>query len=79
MKKAEKNEKIRIKLNKRFYKISAINESIKEFENVCRGRVEEDKDFFVVELESKEKAIGNILKYEFCNYVLATMKNNNLV
>ena len=71
----QKDEKIRVKLNRKFYDKSVIREALKDFTRVCYGKILNNN----IEIELKPKVkIANI-KGEFCNYVLGLMKNKNLI
>lgn len=66
--------KIKIKLNRQFYDLNAVKESLKAFNKVCDGVVV-NKKVMEITLKSKNKSLTSILGYEFCNYVLGLMKN----
>ncbi|MAG50268.1 hypothetical protein CL621_01345 [archaeon] len=70
--------KIAFSLNEKFYKKEAIKESLKDFKEVCEGKIERDEQgnfkIILIPKEETEK-----LKEEFCNYVLGLMKNELLV
>lgn len=66
---------MRINLNKNFYSIDAIKEALKDFKGVCKGKILNDK----IKIELKPKGNVKKIKEEFCNYVLALMKNKTLV
>lgn len=68
-------EKMRLRLNKKFYNKGVVKEALEDFKNVCNGKVLNDK--IEVELEPREEV--RMLKEEFCNYVLGLMKNKTLV
>ena len=59
-------------LNNKFYDKEAIEEALKDFAEVCTGKIISQK--FEIELKSD---IENI-EEEFCNYVLGLMKNKGL-
>ena len=66
---------MKISLNNKFYNKEAIEEALKDFKEVCGGRVLNAN--FDVELLSKEEVAN--LKEEFGNYVIGLMKNKTLV
>jgi len=68
-------KKMIIKLNPKFYSKEAVWEALKDFENVCEGKILNDG--MDVELIPKED-IKN-LKEEFCNYVLGLSKNKMFI
>lgn len=70
--------KIRIKLNKDFYDMDSIRKAAEDFSGVC-STVVNNKEGFGIILTSRGNKDIKILGYEFCNYVLALMKNNNVV
>ena len=64
---------MKIELNNNFYSKEAIEESLKDFKEVCEGKIlNENID---VELDTEDEKI----KEEFCNYVLGLMKNNAFI
>ena len=71
-------KEIRIKLNKAFYDLSAIKDSLSDFKNVSEGSVE-DPEGIVVILKPKANFSEEEISAEFCNYVLGIMKNKNCV
>ena len=70
--------KIKIELNKKFYDLDAVKESLKDFNKVCNGTIA-NKKVIEITLKPKDKSLTNILGYEFCNYVLGLMKNKTIV
>lgn len=74
----EKANKITIKLNKNFYDINSIKKSIEDFSGLCSAAIN-DKEQFEIVLKSKNNSYIHMLGYEFCNYVLALMKNKNII
>lgn len=73
-----KQNEVNINLNKKFYEISVVRESLKDFSQVCSGKIRNKKDIHII-LKPKDKSLTNILGNEFCNYVLGLMKNKTLV
>lgn len=67
--------KMKIKLNKEFYDEDVIKEALKDFEEVCEGKIINND----IEVELGPKEDTSNLKEEFCNYVLGLMKNKGLV
>ena len=65
---------MKIKLNKKFYNKRAIKDALKDFSNICKGKIINDK---IEVMLSPKKKIEN-LKEEFCNYVLGLIKNRGL-
>lgn len=66
---------MKLKLNKRFYNKGAVEEALNDFKAVCKGKVLNNN----IEVELKAKEDIKNLEEEFCNYVLALMKNKTLV
>lgn len=66
-------------LNKKFYDLNAIEESLHDFKQVCSGKIESAKKEIKIALMPKERKLNNALGYEFCNYILGLMKNKTLV
>jgi hypothetical protein len=63
---------LKIHLTKGLYNIGAIECTLVDFKEVCTGKIIDNS--IVLELIPKVR-IDN-LKEEFCNHVLANMKNN---
>lgn len=74
----EGDRTVTIKLNKSLYDIDSIRKCIEDFSGLCSASVNENEQFEVV-LKARGSSDARILGYEFCNYVLALMKNNNIV
>jgi len=68
--------KMKITLNNKFYKKESISKSIKDFEGLANITLLNDS--FDIEMVPIDEELLN-LKEEFCNYVLALMKNKGLV
>ncbi len=66
---------MKIKLNNKFYNKRVIEEALKDFKEVCNGKILNDG--VEIELITKEEVVK--LKEEFSNYVLGLMKNKTLV
>ncbi len=71
IKRIKMENRVEFKLSKLFYCFSALKETKKAFEDVCKCKIKEQKDYFSVCLISKEKEKN--LRLEFANYVLALM------
>lgn len=72
---AAKEKSIRVKLNKQFYNKKVIEDSLKDFKDVCSGKILNE----IIEVELQPEENIPKLKEEFCNYVLGLMKNKSLV
>ncbi len=70
--------KAKIVLNEKLYKFGAVREAVRDFECVCPIEVTGKKPICVV-LKPLSKKSADVICYEFCNYVLALMKNKMLV
>jgi len=68
-----------VSLNRKFYDLNAVKESLRDFKQVCSGKIETAKKEIKVALMPREGKPDNTLGYEFCNYVLGLMKNKTLV
>jgi len=66
---------MRIKLNNKFYTKEAVEEALKDFGEVCKGKILNDD----MEIELTPTKEVEHLGEEFSNYVLGLMKNKNLV
>ena len=73
-----KDNEVIIKLSKDFYDIDSIKMGIKDFSGLCTASVNGDRQFRIV-LKSRGKGDISVLGYEFCNYVFALMKSDNIV
>ncbi len=62
---------MKLKLNNKFYDKRIVEKSLKDFREVCDGKVLNDD----IEVELKPKERVDNLEEEFCNYVLGMMKN----
>ena len=69
-----KNKKVEISLNKNFYSIDAVKKAISDFKKVGNFSVSNKKSI-IVSLKLKNSSDIENIGYEFCNYVLALMKN----
>lgn len=68
-----------IKFSKRFYNSKAIKKSIQAYQGLANFSIEIDKDGIKVKITDIDKDVRNILKDEFCNYVLSeTVKQKRI-
>lgn len=65
---------MRLRLSNKFYKKDAVKEAIKDFKDICEGKILNGN--IDIELSKKENAEN--LKEEFCNYVLGLMMNKGI-
>jgi len=73
-----KSGEVIISLNKKFYNQESIEKCAEEFSGICSTKIE-CKENFEVALKPKGGIDPGTIGYEFCNYLLASMKNENLV
>lgn len=59
-----------IKFHKNLYDRTAIESSVYEFSYLGKFRIEEQGNYFSVQVETDEKENENLLPLEFSNYVL---------
>jgi hypothetical protein len=64
-----KENKIKIKLDKKLYPLNTIKKAFEEFKKVCECDLNNNELIF----EDKETC------YEFCNYLLGLMKTDGVV
>jgi len=62
-------------LNKDFYNLQAIRNTIKAYKKLADFKVRKDKKTIKVIMKNIDKEVKNVIEDEFCNYVLAEMKN----
>ena len=76
----KKKGEICISLNKKFYEIKIIKNSLADFKEVCKGKIKkhEGKDIIIM-LKPLEIKMTDCLGHEFCNYALGLMKNKIIV
>ena len=61
---------MKIRLNDKFYSKKAVEQALRDFKNLCEGKILNDS----IEIELTPKAKTEMIKEEFCNYVLGLMK-----
>jgi hypothetical protein len=74
----QNKNRINISLNKSFYAVDAVKKAAEDFKEIGDFSVH-DKKNILVSIKVKDASQVEILGYEFCNYVLALMKNEALV
>lgn len=62
-----------INLNKKIYKIAAVKQAVKEFEDLADFKITAKEKYFEVKIGKIDNDYKNILKDEFANYVLGLM------
>lgn len=70
-----KNETLIVKLNKGFYCQKALEQGIQAYRGLAHFKVKETKQYFETAIQDINSEIKNVIKDEFCNYVLVMMKN----
>jgi len=65
-------------LNLKFYNVDSIEESIKEFKEVCEILFDKYSGKIKISSLDEEMDSEEIFR-EFCNYVLGVMKNNQVI
>ncbi len=73
-----KSKEIGLCLSKDFYSVDAVKQAIEDFKGICDSSLSNKKDI-LISLKLKTDEDINIVGYEFCNYVLALMKNEAIV
>jgi len=66
---------ISINFNKKFYNLRAIRTAVRAYKNLGDFSIQNNKNTIKVTIKNIDKDVKNIIKDEFCNYVLAEMKN----
>ena len=77
-KKSRKRLNAEIILNRKFYDESAVRSTLGEFSGVLSGRVSIQGNAIKVTI-SRIRGNPDVVRGEFCNYVLASMKNSGLI
>ena len=73
-----KLKQVEISLNHNFYSIDIVKKAIEDFKELGKFNISENKTILVsIQLDNKESI--DTLGYELCNYVLALMKNEDVV
>lgn len=80
------NNKIKVRLNKRFYVLDAIKYSLEDFKEIADFDLKINEKEYEIILKPKVGLSEDIedneiekIGPEFCNYVLAMMKNKSMV
>jgi len=73
--KSGKTKKITVKFNKNLYNFKAIKLAIKEYQSLANFNLDQKGNYIRVELKDIDKEVIQIIKDEFCNYVLFLMKS----
>ncbi|MBL7154902.1 MAG: hypothetical protein ISS88_00130 [Candidatus Portnoybacteria bacterium] len=75
-KRQDRTGKIIVKFNKNLYNLRAIKLAIKEYQNLANFSLRQKRKYFQVELRNIDKEVKQIIRDEFCNYVLFKSKEN---
>ncbi len=63
-----------IKFDRKIYKLKAIKLAIKEYKELADFNLKQKGKYFEVELKNIDPDVEEVIKDEFCNYVLSLMK-----
>ena len=74
--KPDKIEKIIVKFNKNLYNLKAIKSAIKEYQKLADFNLRQKGNYIQVELKNIDKEVRQIIRDEFCNYVIFLMKSD---
>ena len=66
---------MRTVFNKNFYNLRAVKKAIKAYQELADFQIKEHKNTVEVVMKKIDKEIEEVIEDEFCNYVLAEMKN----
>jgi len=66
-----------ISFNKKFYTLNAVKSAARAYKRLADFRIDDKKGFILVNLSDVDKDVKDIIQDEFCNYVLAEVKNKN--
>ena len=76
----KENNSIIGNLNLDFYNLNVINACIKEFQEICEISIKNKDNEIELTLTSKSEELNSKEVFlEFCNYVLANMKNKSII
>jgi len=64
-----------INFNKNFYSLKAIEKAIQNYKGLADFNIEVKKKSIKVDLKNIDPDSKDIIREEFCNYVLGLMKN----
>jgi len=64
-----------LKLNKKIYPENYIKKAIKDFSQLGKFKLKQDKNYFIVEVKNISKNTKKFFADEFLNYVLSLIKN----
>lgn len=64
----------KIIFNKKIYTKQAIENSIDAYSQLADFCVSNDKNYFIVSIDKIDKGVKNVIRDEFCNFVLAELR-----
>jgi len=64
-----------INFNRNFYNLKSIEKAIRDYEGLADFDIEVGKKNIKVDLKNIDPESRNVIKEEFCNYVLGLIKN----
>jgi hypothetical protein len=65
-----------IKLNKKIYPLRAIKKSVKAYSKLADFKIEQNKDYFLIQIQNLKNQNKDKFKDEFLNYVLSMIKHD---
>jgi len=65
-----------ISFNKNLYNLKAVKSAIKEYQNLADFNLRQKGNYIQVELKNTDKEVRQIIRDEFCNYVIFLMKSD---
>lgn len=74
----QKKKEVILTLNPKIYDLLTVREAAKDFGKVAKFLIKKDK-FIEIKLQPKLTNMLPIIGYEFCNYILGSMKNKGVV
>lgn len=71
----KKNKTIQLKLNSKIYKLKSIKQAIKDYSHLGEFNLKQDKVYILVNIVNVDKDYKDVIKDEFCNYILYLLKS----
>lgn len=63
-----------LQFNKKIYSKTAIKKAIKDYNSLANFEVEQNKNYFLVEITKIKPELKNIFRDEFSNHILSLVK-----
>ncbi len=63
-----------LKFDKKIYKLKAIKLAIQAYQELADFNLSQEKKYIQVELKNIDQDVKDIIKDEFCNYVLSQIR-----